>query len=327
MRNKTSRSIGFVRQLLELPDIRSHNLQPDTQGDLIAAIDARDTTAIYRMLIDGFSLQGISDTNAFAYISKHGNAEWSALSTVLQSTDRICPKLDGFEQYRGCRFRKHAATCANQASLPECPVPKLRLRKGLLNEQAVSLYFFVAEKCEGDVVAFIEQQLAAGASAPDPITSQRELLVAAFGGVVGVSRKLASMMLATLLLAAGPRRPAWEAVGRSMIVIDSLVHNFLVRTGILSDFNAEHAYGPRCYGQAGCEAVLRLITAGLSDGASWSPREVQHAIWRFCAGGELGICNGNNIDDRKRCRLASCPLRKRCRRIALRPHPVGGADR
>jgi hypothetical protein len=34
-----------------------------------------------------------------------------------------------------------------------------------------------------------------------------------------------------------------------MIAIDTLVHNFLQRTGILSRAHAEHVYGPHCYWQ------------------------------------------------------------------------------
>jgi hypothetical protein len=32
-----------------------------------------------------------------------------------------------------------------------------------------------------------------------------------------------------------------------MIAIDALVHNFLVRTGILARFAADHSYGAACY--------------------------------------------------------------------------------
>ena len=34
-----------------------------------------------------------------------------------------------------------------------------------------------------------------------------------------------------------------------MIAIDTLVHNFLHRTGILPRFNANHVYGAACYRQ------------------------------------------------------------------------------
>jgi hypothetical protein len=41
------------------------------------------------------------------------------------------------------------------------------------------------------------------------------------------------MALATLLMGAGGTRPGWFDVGASFVVVDTLVHNFLVRTGIL----------------------------------------------------------------------------------------------
>ena len=64
------------------------------------------------------------------------------------------------------------------------------------------------------------------------------------------------MTFAMLLIGADPSRREWVAVGRSMVAIDSLVHNFLHRTGILAAYGADHPYGPRCYGPKGCEAVL-----------------------------------------------------------------------
>ena len=44
-----------------------------------------------------------------------------------------------------------------------------------------------------------------------------------------------------------------------MIAIDTLVHNFLHRTGILHRFNAEHAYGPACSRPKGCAEIIGRI--------------------------------------------------------------------
>jgi hypothetical protein len=48
------------------------------------------------------------------------------------------------------------------------------------------------------------------------------------------------------------------------------------------------------------------------------PRFVQNAIWRYCAGNGLAVCNGNRIDDSTRCENGHCQLFRRCDRIALR---------
>ena len=44
------------------------------------------------------------------------------------------------------------------------------------------------------------------------------------------------MSLSSILLGAPKRLHLWHEVGGSMIAIDTLVHNFLVRTGILKRF-------------------------------------------------------------------------------------------
>lgn len=295
------------------------SLHEDCSPTLSAAISESDTPTLYRQLMDGFSFQGITDANAMRFIADHGNAEWEVVSRLTSAGEGSCAKLADFAHYRGCRFRKSGRSCSNPIALNDCPVPTLDLRKGGLNEQAFSLFFFIRDVCHGDVVGFIDKSLSTK-DITSGVDDGRELLLAAFTGIIGVSRKLASMMLSSLLLAAGPERPSWVLVGRSMIVVDSLVHNFLHRTGILHAFNANHRYGPRCYSSAGCEIVLRRLSAAMvAEDERLSPRSIQHAIWRFCAGGELAICNGNNIRDTKRCMLEACPLRSSCARRTLRP--------
>jgi hypothetical protein len=68
------------------------------------------------------------------------------------------------------------------------------------------------------------------------------------------------MTLSSLLLGAGQGRPRWVEVGGSMIAVDTLVHGFLHRTGILNRLNAGHRYGPICYQLTGCVGVLEAIS-------------------------------------------------------------------
>jgi hypothetical protein len=92
-----------------------------------------------------------------------------------------------------------------------------------------------------------------------------------------------------------------------MIAIDTLVHNLLHRTGILSRFGVEHGYGAACYQPGKCADVIYRVAQQIDARAfnpafpAIFPRFVQHAIWRFCAQNGLGVCNGNRIDDRKSC--------------------------
>jgi hypothetical protein len=60
------------------------------------------------------------------------------------------------------------------------------------------------------------------------------------------------MTLSHILIAGGHTRPRWVEVGSAMIAVDTLVHNFLHRTGILARFDAEHVYGSGCYQPGRC---------------------------------------------------------------------------
>jgi hypothetical protein len=147
--------------------------------------------------------------------------------------------------------------------------------------------------------------------------------------VYGISNKVLAMALSELLLAGDAKRPLWIEAGTVMIAVDTLVHNFLHRTGILRDFDAEHPYGLRCYAPAGCAAIVERI-AGQIDARRFNPaypanfpRFVQHAIWWFCAEGGINRCNGRRIDDRAACRQTDCPVFERCARVPLSRRVVG----
>jgi hypothetical protein len=126
------------------------------------------------------------------------------------------------------------------------------------------------------------------------------------------------------VLGAGKRRPLWLEVGATFVAVDTLVHNFLHRTGILQRFCADHPYGDRCYRPGGCAGILGLLAANV-DAREFNPafpatfpRFVQSAIWHYCAENGLDVCNGNRIDDDTRCDNRHCQLFRRCDRIALR---------
>ena len=134
-----------------------------------------------------------------------------------------------------------------------------------------------------------------------------------------------NMTFADLLIGSDPSRSRWVDTGSSMIAVDTLVHNFLSRTGIHYRFGAEHHYGPSCYGDRGCEGIIDTI-ARTADARQFSPnfpayfpRFIQHTIWRFCAEGGEAICNGRNIDDDDRCGQEDCAVFPICGRVALNP--------
>ena len=123
---------------------------------------------------------------------------------------------------------------------------------------AYSLYLFVRDIAEGD--------LSAGS-----INAWHPALTNA-GKPPGTAYRAAAPRLRRLrqdidhdalgALAWRLRRPSgWFETGKDMIAIDTLVHNFLHRTGILDDCGAQHGYGVGCYANGGCADIIQAIAA------------------------------------------------------------------
>ena len=304
-----------------LDNIRS-NLVADKIPDAVAR---RNTPVIFNWLVGVSQFQGISDANAAAYAHKHGLASWDEIASALYGNP-TCPRLGSYWQFEGCRYRKAKHTCAEPQHLGSCPLPTHPARKGALIIAAYALALFVRDICSGDLIGWVDQRLAeadAGLDAPDRAVRMGAALLEPLRQIYGIGEKVWSMALADLLLGADPQRERWVSTGASMVVIDTLMHNYLHRTGILRRFEAEHPYGPRCYAPGGCSTIIRGLADRIDARAfnpafpACFPRFVQSAIYRFCSTSNLNICNGNVIDDRQRCRNVRCPVFSECGRIPL----------
>ena len=175
----------------------------------------------------------------------------------------------------------------------------------------------------GDLVGWIDRRLntAAKHPGPDRLARMRTALLDPLKEVHGVSDKVLMMALSYLFL--GGHRRRWREVGGSMIAVDTLVHNFLHRTGILYRFRADHPYGVACYRPGGCADIIETVAQQI-DAKQFNrrfpatfPRFVQYAIWRYCSQQGLDICNGNQIDDRSRCDNKQCHVYSICDRKRL----------
>jgi hypothetical protein len=161
---------------------------------------------------------------------------------------------------------------------------------------------------------------------PDRLARMREAVIGPLRNIYGLSDKVLAMALSCILLAAPKGRPHWVEVGASMIAIDTLVHNFLHRTGILRRFNADHAYGPGCYQTDGCADIIAAVSDQIDArefGRSYPQkfqRFVQNAIWRFCSEQWSDVCNGNRIDDRQACQNVSCRIYGICDKVTLKQY-------
>ncbi len=295
------------------------------QAGLDQAVASGNTPPIFDWLLTAFSFQGISDRVARTYMEKHGTASWAAMEASLEASPS-CQKLQAYWDYGGCRYDKGSFTCAEPDHIDNCPVPRPRLRNGRLNQTAYSLFLFVRDIAGGDLTGWIDNQLeaATGSSAAGLEAARQEALIGPLRGVFGVSDKVLTMALSSLLIGGRNHRPVWFETGKVMVAIDTLVHNFLHRTGILESCGVPHRYGPACYGGGGCAEIIRGA-ADRIDARSFNPRFprvfprfVQHAIWRYCAAEGLDLCNGNRVADHERCQINYCYLFQICGRKSLK---------
>jgi hypothetical protein len=288
-----------------------------------AAILTRNTAALFDWFVSMLSYQGISDQVASGYMERYGLATWQAIESDLRRQPS-CPKLSSYWHFYDCRYNKSRYTCAEPDHLPGCPLPNHWLRNGRLNQTAYALYLFIRDVAGGDLVAWIDRRLqTAGQTGPDRLARMRAALMEPLKEVHGVSDKVLMMALSNLFLGAPGHRYLWLEVGGSMIAIDTLVHNFLHRTGILHRFRTDHAYGLACYRPGGCADIIETVARQI-DAREFNsrfprtfPRFVQLAIWKYCAQQGFDICNGNQIDDRKRCDNKGCSLYSICDRVTL----------
>ena len=120
-------------------------------------------------------------------------------------------------------------------------MPTHRLRNGHLNQIAYSLFLFIRDVAEGDLVGWIDDRLnQANETGSRPAGAKPHGLIKPLRNVYGVSDKVLAMALSGILIGAAELRPRWLEVGVHLIAVDTLVHNFLHRTGILSRFEAAH---------------------------------------------------------------------------------------
>jgi hypothetical protein len=290
-----------------------------------AAIRHRNTAAVFDWLMAGLSYQGISNQVAHDYMERHGRAAWRDIDQKL-GRGASCPKLKSYWHFHDCRYDKVSRTCAEPDHIRRCPLPKHVLRNGRLNQTAYSLFLFIRDIADGDLMGWIDAQLQAANSPPGPgrLPRMAAALIEPLREIYGVSDKVLAMALSALLLGAPEKMVLWTEVGGCMIAIDTLVHNFLHRTGILARFNANHPYGLACYRPSGCADIIQAVAERI-DARQFNPtfpqtfpRFVQHAIWQYCAQDGLDVCNGNRIDDARRCESKDCRVRLMCDRVALR---------
>lgn len=235
------------------------------------AIQDEDTPYLFEHLVRSFSFQGVSDRAALTFMESHDQPNWRGLMQAT-SLPPACLKLRGYWAFNGCGYRKDARTCAEPAALAKCSVPRLALRNGRLNQMTHSLFFFIRDVTDENLVDWIDRLLAQASlgSANNRAYRMRHALIEPLRNIFGVSDKVLNMTLADILLAAPTSKPLWRETGIGMIAIDTLVHNFLIRTGITHRLGHEHAYGSACYAENGCAEIVRKLARRI-DARQFNP--------------------------------------------------------
>lgn len=307
------------------PDIVDEVATRLNEAGVQDAVRRHDSRPIVDFLCTLIGLQGVSDERAWAWDDAWGAATFAQIEAGFRRQP-VCAELRSFAAYR-CGYRKTSRTCRHPEHQPQCPVPRLPLRKGGINVAVHSLWLFIRDLCGGDFVGWIDATLAAadpGPSAPDRARRMRSAVLEPLTRIVNTGPKIWSMMLAELLLVGDPARDRWVTTGASFVAVDGLVHNHLHRVGAMRRIGIAHPIGAGCYAPGGCADLIEVLARRFdakSINQDWPmvfPRLVQSAIWRFCSKDLLNICNGNRIDDRASCRQLFCPAGPHCERVALR---------
>jgi hypothetical protein len=314
--------IGDICEIAGAPTLIDDARVELARAGVIQAIQRHDNAVLFDWLMEALSYQGVSDAAAAGYMERHGRAGFDQIAQSLRKPPS-CSKLTSWWHFENCGYRKAAFSCNELELLPACPLPSLDLRNGSLNRAAYGLFLFIRDVAGGDLVRWIDRRLD-GAKHSDTAragTTMAESVIGPLRHVHGLSDKVLSMTFSVLLLAGDPNRKDWITAGTSMIAIDTLVHNWLARTGILRRLDSEHLYGPGCYGDDGCAAIV-MHAAQRIDASRFNPefprvfpRFVQHAIWHFCAQWGLARCNGLTVRDGTRCRQRDCEAFARCDRV------------
>lgn len=305
--------VQTICRLAASPDLIGSS--PETQSIL----ERSDNAALFDWLMAQLSFQGISDRVAAGYLRDHGSIAWSDVVRGLQHS-KLCPKLESYWALTGCGYQKSRKSCSRPDFYASCSLPRHPLRNGRLNITGYSLALFIRDVANGDLIGWIDGRLNISIRGSNRPVEAANGVVEALSGVFGVGPKVASMALASFLLNAGSAKPSWRAAGQRMIPVDVLLHNFLHRTGLTALLGTPHLYGLHCYAEDGCSDVIERVSAWINarefnaQNPPYFPRLVAHALWKYCALDFLDVCNGVQIDDRKRCSNRYCAVFPSCAR-------------
>jgi hypothetical protein len=205
-------AVRLIRRVCALAG-SAHLLDEIRQGDasgLHSAIQRSDTPALFDWLASAFSYQGVSNQVAYEYMEQHGYVGWRDLQARL-GRQPGCPKLRSYWHFYDCRYNKLSRTCSEPCHVRRCPLPTHDLRNGRLNQTAYSLFLFIRDIADGDLVGWIDNQLlmADQDGRADRLASMRAAVIGPMREIYGVSDKVLAMALSSILIAAPTTWRRW----------------------------------------------------------------------------------------------------------------------
>ena len=145
------------------------NIRADLDADGVrAAMRKRDTAAVFDWLIAALSYQGISDQIAYDYMEQHGYVQMG------RHQPKTCPRRHLPQAQELLALSRLPATTSSAEPAPSpitlrrCPLPTHDLRNGRLNQTAYSLYLFIRDIADGDLIGWIDQRLQAANTPAGP---------------------------------------------------------------------------------------------------------------------------------------------------------------
>ena len=86
---------------------------------------------LYQYLVEAFLLSGGGDQSNHGYYAKQKHKP--TFNRVKQAVKAAqCPKLAGFETFKGCGYRKGTRKCNEPAFLRTCPLPAFDMKRGAI---------------------------------------------------------------------------------------------------------------------------------------------------------------------------------------------------
>ena len=308
-------------KLFDAPFVNDHPELTGILDQMIHGTKATKSIKLYQYLMEAFLYTGGSDqSNMGHYRKQKVKPSFNRIKKALVSAE--CPKLVSFDSFIDCGYRKMARTCNNPQLLETCPLPKFDMKRGGLNQMVFSLYFFLRDVCQNDFYRFVTAHFDPGELKAGQANKLMQTFIEKFSQVYNVGPKLVDMAFSHLFFT---QYPGWDyqAVGAEMVAIDTLVHNFLQRTGTLEEYKRPHKYGPACHTQKGCRGVIEAIAKKIDcrkynkNYPAYFPRLVQLYIWTYCSMDGENICNGNKCKEGRPNRECGLYEGKWCRPVNM----------